>query len=307
MTETGAPSRELEWAPLGALDPDVLPGAMQSPEQLARKFAHLPGTVIPMTRVWLDDFDVVYATHVTRYGSIPGNLHACPGAQVRLSITWLDDAQLQVMHATEIQGENYCYARLDGVRIAIEKVGDAFEERAGEMLAGSDAAAVVSHTREVVYLDDGEMVVMTSDGFHTATIEHERVDKEVHEVEWDLAQIEKGGFAHFMLKEIHEQPEAVRETLLDRLHDAGARTIAFDSGDRTGAGLEDASGNLKPWSRAASEICRRVPSRWWTITGVSTSVSDAMTWTGLLTRLRGIFVSAYQISCKTAVESLPPL
>lgn len=95
-------------------------GSNQSPEQLARKYAHLPGTVIPLTRIWLDDFDVVYATHVTRYGSIPGNLHPAPGARVRLSITWLDDDQLGVMHATEIAGENYVFARLDGVRIAVD-------------------------------------------------------------------------------------------------------------------------------------------------------------------------------------------
>lgn len=95
-------------------------GSNQSPEQIARKYAHLPGTVIPMTRVWLDDFDVVYATHVTRYGSIPGNLHPAPGARVRLSITWLDDDQLQVMHRTEIAGENYVFARLDGVRLAVD-------------------------------------------------------------------------------------------------------------------------------------------------------------------------------------------
>lgn len=95
-------------------------GSNQSPEQLARKYAHLPGTVIPLTRVWLDDFDVVYATHVTRYGSIPGNLHPAPGARVRLSITWLDDDQLAVMHATEIAGENYVFARLDGVRLAVD-------------------------------------------------------------------------------------------------------------------------------------------------------------------------------------------
>src|SRR5690606_28940504 len=68
-------------------------GSNQSPAQLARKFAHLKGTVIPVTRAWLDGFDVAYATHVTRYGSIPGNLHPCPGARVRLSVTWLDDAQ----------------------------------------------------------------------------------------------------------------------------------------------------------------------------------------------------------------------
>lgn len=95
-------------------------GSNQSPEQLARKYAHLPGTVIPMTRVWLDDFDVVYATHVTRYGSIPGNLHPAPGARVRLSVTWLDQDQLRVMHATEIAGENYVFARLDDVRLAVD-------------------------------------------------------------------------------------------------------------------------------------------------------------------------------------------
>ncbi len=95
-------------------------GSNQSPEQLARKFAHLPGAVIPLTRVWLDDFDVVYATHVTRYGSIPGNLHPAPGARVRLSLTWLDDDQLEVMHATEIAGENYVFARLDGVRLTVD-------------------------------------------------------------------------------------------------------------------------------------------------------------------------------------------
>ncbi len=95
-------------------------GSNQSPAQLARKYAHLPGSVIPLTRAWLDDFDVVYATHVTRYGSIPGNLHACPGARVRLSITWLDDDQLRVMHATEITGENYVFARLDRVRLVVD-------------------------------------------------------------------------------------------------------------------------------------------------------------------------------------------
>ncbi len=95
-------------------------GSNQSPEQLARKYAHAPETRIPVTRVWLDDFDVVYATHVTRYGSIPGNLHPAPGARVRLSLTWLDDDQLRVMHATEISGENYVFARLDGVALAVD-------------------------------------------------------------------------------------------------------------------------------------------------------------------------------------------
>src|SRR5262249_33139234 len=87
----------------------------------------------------------------------------------------------------------------------------------GEYFLASDVAPIIEHTRQVVYLDDGEMAVLSPGGFHTATIEHERVQKPVHEVEWDLAQIEKGGFEHFMLKEIHEQPEAVRNAMRGRL------------------------------------------------------------------------------------------
>jgi glucosamine--fructose-6-phosphate aminotransferase (isomerizing) len=88
----------------------------------------------------------------------------------------------------------------------------------GEYYLASDVAPIVEHTRQVVYLDDGEMAVLTPDGFHTTTIEHVVVDKPIHEVDWDLTQIEKGGFDHFMLKEIFEQPEAVRNSMRGRLN-----------------------------------------------------------------------------------------
>jgi glucosamine--fructose-6-phosphate aminotransferase (isomerizing) len=88
----------------------------------------------------------------------------------------------------------------------------------GEYFLASDVAPIIEHTRQVVYLDDGEMAVLTPTGFHTATIAHERVNKAVHEVEWDLAQIEKGGFDHFMLKEIFEQPISVRNGIRGRLN-----------------------------------------------------------------------------------------
>jgi glucosamine--fructose-6-phosphate aminotransferase (isomerizing) len=87
----------------------------------------------------------------------------------------------------------------------------------GEYYLASDVAPIVEHTRQVIYLDDGEMVTLTPNGLHTSTIAHDPVDKEVHEVEWDLARIEKGGFEHFMLKEIHEQPESVRNGMRGRL------------------------------------------------------------------------------------------
>jgi len=90
----------------------------------------------------------------------------------------------------------------------------------GEYFLASDVAPIVEHTRQVVYLDDGEMAVLSPDGFHTATIRHEPVDKAIHEVEWDLGQIEKGGFDHFMMKEIYEQPDSVRNAMRGRLNTA---------------------------------------------------------------------------------------
>jgi hypothetical protein len=112
----------LQAAPdLSGRTPVLAIGSNQSPAQLARKFAHDPEAVIPVTRAWLMDFDICYATHVTRYGAIPGNLHPCTGMRIRLSITWLDDAQLRVMHATEILGESYVFARLDGLDLETDE------------------------------------------------------------------------------------------------------------------------------------------------------------------------------------------
>jgi len=89
--------------------------------------------------------------------------------------------------------------------------------RNGEMLAGSDAAAVIAHTRDVVYLDDGDYAVLEPDGYRTFKLEGEEVRRSVHEVTWDLDSIEKGGYEHFMLKEIFEQPSSLRDVMRGRL------------------------------------------------------------------------------------------
>jgi len=86
-----------------------------------------------------------------------------------------------------------------------------------EYFIGSDAAPLVEHTRQVVYLNDGEMVTVRRSGYQVRTIENEPLEKEVHELEWSLSEIEKGGYDHFMLKEIMEQPDAMADAMRGRV------------------------------------------------------------------------------------------
>ncbi len=86
-----------------------------------------------------------------------------------------------------------------------------------EYFVASDAAPLVEHTRQVVYLNDGEMVVVRRSGYEVKTIDNTPLEKEIHQLEWDLEQIEKGGFEHFMLKEIMEQPEALENCIRGRI------------------------------------------------------------------------------------------
>src|SRR5262245_60136090 len=116
-----------DWDPdadLSGRVPVLAIGSNQSPEQLTRKFdPRLGPQRIPVTRAWLADHDVVFATHISRYGAIPANLHAVPGMRVRLAVTWLDPEQLEIMHRTEIGGGNYRYVRLDGITLDLDHPG----------------------------------------------------------------------------------------------------------------------------------------------------------------------------------------
>ena len=81
----------------------------------------------------------------------------------------------------------------------------------------SDIAAVLAHTRDVVYLEDGEMAVLTRDGYQISTLKGRELSKDVTHIDWDLDAIEKGGFDHFMIKEIFEQPETIENAMRGRL------------------------------------------------------------------------------------------
>ncbi|AEJ44884.1 glucosamine/fructose-6-phosphate aminotransferase, isomerizing [Alicyclobacillus acidocaldarius subsp. acidocaldarius Tc-4-1] len=86
-----------------------------------------------------------------------------------------------------------------------------------ENFVASDIPAILEYTRDIYVMEDGEMAVLRRDGVECFTMDGEPVKKEVYHVTWDAVSAERGGYPHFMLKEIHEQPRAVRDTLRGRV------------------------------------------------------------------------------------------
>ncbi len=86
-----------------------------------------------------------------------------------------------------------------------------------EFIVASDAAAIIQYTRQVIYLSDNEMVTLNRESYNTKTIDNVVTNNIIHLVDFDLSKIEKGGFEHFMLKEIFEQPQTIRDSFRGRL------------------------------------------------------------------------------------------
>ncbi len=91
----------------------------------------------------------------------------------------------------------------------------------GETILASDIPALLPHTRDVLVIEDGEMAILTTEGATIQGLDGRRVSRSALHITWDAEMAEKGGFAHFMLKEIHEQPRALQETMMGRLDAAG--------------------------------------------------------------------------------------
>ena len=87
----------------------------------------------------------------------------------------------------------------------------------GEFYVASDVSAILAQTREVVYLDDGDVAVLTREGYTVLNQRAQQLEKGVSKIDWDLDQIERGGFDHFMLKEIFEQPATIENCMRGRL------------------------------------------------------------------------------------------
>ena len=87
----------------------------------------------------------------------------------------------------------------------------------GEYIVASDVPAILEHTRKVIYLNDEEMAVLTPNGYRVMTTKNVEVKKSVEKITWSLEEIQKGGHPHFMLKEIYEQPNTIRDAMRGRL------------------------------------------------------------------------------------------
>ncbi len=133
----------------------------------------------------------------------------------------------------------------------------------GETFLASDIPAVLHHTRDFLIIEDDEMVIVTAEGASVETIGGDPIDRAITHIDWDAEQAEKGGYEHFMLKEIYEQPDVITETLGGRISEEGTvwlEDIEFD--DAYIAGLDrvwiTACGTAYHAGLIGQEIFRRV-------------------------------------------------
>ena len=116
-----------------------------------------------------------------------------------------------------------------------------------ENFIASDVSAILAYTKQVVYLEDGEIVELHKDKFFTRTISNVEIEKEVHEISMTLDEIDKSGYSHFMLKEIMEQSESVRNSMRGR--------IILDKGTAKLGGLEPVLDKLFKAKRIIISAC----------------------------------------------------
>ncbi|MCH7828836.1 glutamine--fructose-6-phosphate transaminase (isomerizing) [Patescibacteria group bacterium] len=116
-----------------------------------------------------------------------------------------------------------------------------------EYLAASDPSAVITHTNKVVYLEDGELAVLTPESFSIQDYRQNHVSRQAEKIDWSLEDAKKGGYAHFMLKEIMEQPESIQNALRGRM-------VAQEGTAKLG-GLEDMEEKLREIERVQILAC----------------------------------------------------
>ncbi len=117
----------------------------------------------------------------------------------------------------------------------------------GENFIASDVTAILDHTRQIIYLDDREMVVVDADNIEVTTLERKRVHRKPEEILWSAEAVQKGGFPHYMMKEIFEQPRTIRDSFSGRVID--------ETGKAHLGGLNIPMENLQDLSRVIITGC----------------------------------------------------
>jgi hypothetical protein len=192
--------------------PVLAVGSNQAPEQLTRKFGRDAVAPIPVQRCHVRDFDVVYAAHIARYGSVPAMLQASPGTEVSLFVTWLDDGQLEIMNHTELDSAHYHYGLLEDVVVTLDDGSQmqelhAYVGRRGNLLQDGAAVAlagITARNRRYTALDCAGML---------ATL-HQRLT--------DTALAHDGPVDDFVIRLIEDH--GYREACVDALGDGA---VAF--------------------------------------------------------------------------------
>jgi glucosamine--fructose-6-phosphate aminotransferase (isomerizing) len=134
----------------------------------------------------------------------------------------LEDAVIEALHMVHGTYGIAVISSLDRDKIVAARKGSPLIIGLGdqEYYIASDVSAILEHTRQVVYLDDGDLAVLERTGYRVLDLDAHEMTREVSQVDWDLDQIERGGFDHFMLKEIFEQPQTIENTMRGRLLEA---------------------------------------------------------------------------------------
>ena len=184
---------------------------------IIENFAELKSTLSRQGHQFSSDTDTEILAHLVAK-HYDGDLVAA----VRAAVAKAEGAYALVVISAHDPGKIVAVRRVSPLVVGL---GD------GETFLASDIPAVLHHTRDFLIIEDGELVIVTEDGAEIELIDGGPVARRVYHVDWDAERAEKGGYEHFMLKEIHEQPAVIAETIAGRLDDDGStwlESVEFD-------------------------------------------------------------------------------
>ncbi|HXP91971.1 MAG TPA: glutamine--fructose-6-phosphate transaminase (isomerizing) [Candidatus Binatia bacterium] len=184
---------------------------------IIENYGALRAELLAAGHVFKSETDTEVISHL-----IEANYHGDLVEAVRHSLAQVRGAYALGVISSDLPGK-LIFAR-NGASPLVVGVGD------GEMFVASDTPAILQYTRKVVVLREGELVEVGRDGFALSAFDGAPIVRDVEQVMWDAGAAEKSGFKHFMLKEIFEQPNVVKETLAGRIDESNDVQLASELG-----------------------------------------------------------------------------